>query len=191
MPKRTIKIREIVQDIRSGLTYLDLLEKYRLSSRQFQKVFSKLLKRGALEPSQLVSSLPVVKMKDYQVNSNHNEDNRRLIRDKVDFPLPVCKKDDRFVTGTIRDISERGIQIQGIVVNEGDVKTFIIPEHEPFVIEPVEFDAICRWAKKLDNDQECIAGFEVLKFSQGSLVDILVLMRFVSGQLKTQDIGEG
>lgn len=190
MTKRSIKIREVVRDVRAGLTYLDLLDKYRLNPKQFQKMFKKLLNKGAIDPRELMSSLPEMETKNHPGTDGFEEDMRRVARDTVDFPLPIYDKDDAESNGTIRDISERGIQIEGIPVHEGDVKTFIIPEHDPFVIDPIELDAICRWVKKQDDDQECLGGFEVLRFSQGNLADILVLMRFVYDQLKTQDIGK-
>ena len=188
MEKRSIKISEFVRDVKSGLTYVDLLETYRLNSKQFQKVFKKLVQKKSLKPSDLVSGLPEMKMEDYWASDYFDENTRRSVRDPVDFPLLVYDKYDTHTKGTIRDISERGIQIKGVLVYEGDLKTFVIPEHEPYVVDLIEFDAICRWAKKQYSDEEYLGGFEVLRFSQGSLADIVALMRYVSGQLKTQDL---
>jgi hypothetical protein len=41
--KRTIKAKDIVNDIRSGLTNLQLMEKYNLSSKGLQSIFTKLI----------------------------------------------------------------------------------------------------------------------------------------------------
>jgi hypothetical protein len=187
MAKRSIKIQDLVDDVRSGLTYLDLLKKYQLSSKQFQKVFEELLKRSSLNHGDLLSSIPAIELEECRDDGFFDCNTRRTSRDKVDFPLPVYDIEDMYTKGEILDISDRGIQIKGIKAYEGDLKTLVIPEHEPFVVDSIEFDAICRWVKRKLTDQEYITGFEVLSFSQGSLADILALIRFVSGQIKAHD----
>jgi hypothetical protein len=53
MAKRKISVDEIVTDVLAGLSDADLMEKYRLSRKQLDSMFQKLLDRGALRPSDL------------------------------------------------------------------------------------------------------------------------------------------
>ena len=54
--KRRIDTEELVADIRSGVTDVALVEKYKLSSRGLQRVFTKLLDSGALMADDLSGS---------------------------------------------------------------------------------------------------------------------------------------
>ena len=50
--KRTVLIRPFVEDIRLGLTDLELMEKYRVSEDELRFLFKKLAKRGVVRPDE-------------------------------------------------------------------------------------------------------------------------------------------
>jgi hypothetical protein len=51
--KREIKAREALKDIRSGMTDLALMDKYRITDRGLRSLFRKLLAAGLLNPREI------------------------------------------------------------------------------------------------------------------------------------------
>lgn len=59
MTKRRITARELLADIRKGLSDPTLMEKYKLSAQGLQSVFQKLLKAGVITQAELDSRTPI------------------------------------------------------------------------------------------------------------------------------------
>jgi hypothetical protein len=59
MEKRKITAREILKDIRAGLSDQDLMEKYTLSAQGLQSVFHKLVTAGAITQVELDDRVPI------------------------------------------------------------------------------------------------------------------------------------
>ena len=55
MSKRTIKAKDIINDIKSGKIYVHLLDKYKITPIEFRGVFRQLLNAQVVEPYQLLS----------------------------------------------------------------------------------------------------------------------------------------
>ncbi len=58
--KRTIKAKDIVNDIRKGLTDSQLMGRYGLSVKGLQGVFTKLVQAKAILPEELFDRAPVL-----------------------------------------------------------------------------------------------------------------------------------
>jgi hypothetical protein len=56
--KRTIWIRTFVEDVRSGLTDAELMEKHRVSEKELRLAFRKLVASHVLDPAELPSVHP-------------------------------------------------------------------------------------------------------------------------------------
>jgi hypothetical protein len=59
MEKRKITAREILRDVRSGLSDQDLMEKYTLSAQGLQSVFHKLVTAGVITQAELDDRVPI------------------------------------------------------------------------------------------------------------------------------------
>ncbi len=59
MERRNINANKAVEDIRSGYSDMDLMEKYKLSARGLHSLFGKLVKAGVLEQKELDSRGPL------------------------------------------------------------------------------------------------------------------------------------
>jgi len=59
MEKRKITAREVLRDIRSGLSDQDLMEKYTLSAQGLQSVFHKLVSAGVISQPELDDRVPI------------------------------------------------------------------------------------------------------------------------------------
>ncbi len=63
MPKPVLKIsvKQVLQDIRSGMDDEELMKKYNLSNRQIQRLFRKMIAEGFMSPMELANRLCVTK----------------------------------------------------------------------------------------------------------------------------------
>ncbi len=180
-PKRSIRAKDIAADIASGMTDLRLMAKYRLTSRGLDAVYQKLGelkliapresdgKRQAHSPAQTENLDFVEPLNDTTL--------RISPREIIDFPLRCYDADDPETIGDVRDLSEEGIGVKGLVSRPIEIRTLVIPISELYMPEPVVLEAICRWSARDETDGAPLAGFEVTKFVQGSLQEILDLIR--------------
>jgi hypothetical protein len=173
-PKRRIRAVDMVNDIRSGMTDPELMEKFQLSSSSLQWAFRKLLEAEAISPEEIYGRPPGTdEIVDFGAAY------RIITRYELDIPLSVHELNNTESTGTVKDISVNGVGIRGIEAAVDEIKTFIIPADELFGIERVEFEAICRWVKRDKIEGECSGGFEVLTVMKGNLKDLEMAIRSI------------
>ena len=142
-PKRKIKAKEIVNDIREGMSDPQLMEKHSLSSKGLQCIFKKLSEAKAISPCELFNRAPSVGDDTADVTNI-----RLLPRDFVEVPLPICDADDPKNMGTITDVTEKGLGIRGIRVATGETKTLVFFSDRLFPVGPFALQAQCRWVKE-------------------------------------------
>jgi hypothetical protein len=116
--KRTIKAGDIIRDIRSGMTVSQLIEQYRFSLKALRIVFRKLLNAGALTKEELDAQKSlyrdIVDLKGV----------RKWPRTPTTLPVRIYDSGNPFATGYVRDISEKGICVEGIEATVGEIKNF-------------------------------------------------------------------
>lgn len=157
--KRTIKAKEILNDIRSGMTPAQLINKYRFSTKSLRLIFRKLLEANIISKSELDDIRPL-----YHCSIDIRL--RRLPRRRLIFPVKIYEEGNPFKAGIVRDISERGVCIQGIEAAMGDVKNFIIRTGFFGEMSTLVFEAKCKWSRVENNSRrEIVAGFEITNIS--------------------------
>ncbi len=140
--KRKIEAKSIVNDIRAGLSNLELMEKYSLSSKGLLSAFNKLIASQAMEEDELAERIPGF---DDTVDINHA---REFPRCYPALGLPIFDKGNTEADYHVVDLTEKGVQVVGIEAEVGDVKTLVInAEGIDERIKPCDFDAQCRWVK--------------------------------------------
>jgi uncharacterized protein (DUF433 family) len=172
--KRRIGTREIVSDIRSGFTDLDLMEKYKLSSRGLQRVFTKLLDAGALLESDISGrdspyrdSVTLKKM-------------RGSIRSLPILSVGVYRRDNPNVHGRIRDLSEDGVGVLGLTATVGEVTTLVFMPDEALEIAQFSVQAKCRWFRHGEAGATCSAGFEITHISNKNFSELQKLLQLMT-----------
>ena len=171
--KIRIRIEEIVQDVRSGMSEYDLMDKYGLSSRGLQSAFRKLIAAKALRFEEMCGT-----------SSGHEDtceliESRRLSRNYVVFELPVVDVDDGNNSGWIRDLNERGLKVGGLKSSQGAVmRLLIVPEVEDFV--PIDFEAQCQWVSIDGRPGGSLAGFRITGISPKNLDQLRELIEFMT-----------
>jgi hypothetical protein len=169
--KRTIDARSFVEDLRSHMSDADLMNKYKLTVKGFQSALKKLVAAGVVASTELDG-------RSFECTDSVGVQGLRLLdRSLLDFPLPIYEENDPAVRGIVHDITEKGIGTVGIETEERDIRVFAIPADEFFLVEPVVFEANCRWAKRDDESGSIMAGFEIINVSKGSLTALRKLIQ--------------
>jgi hypothetical protein len=171
--KRTIKAKELSKDIRGGVTDEELKKKYGLTTSSLHRIFSKLVDANLISEEEI---------KQRQAESGGASDwsrHRRMQRNYVFVKLPIYDMDDILTEGLVVDITERGLQVDGIQSEIGDKKSFLIQADYFADVYPFSFDVVCRWINT--GSDGCItAGYEITNISEGGVEQLNKLIRMLS-----------
>jgi hypothetical protein len=154
--KRKIKASEIVADIRGGMTASQLAKKYRKSTREIQLIFRKLLDWKAVSQTELHARQCFAATRV-----------RRERRRRITFPLKIFDGGNPVDCGLVRDVSEKGVSIEGLEVGVGDVKNFIIRYGNRLQGSSFVFEAQCQWVNDIGEgrNRRILAGLEITNIS--------------------------
>jgi uncharacterized protein (DUF433 family) len=167
--KVVINIHQIVEDIKSGLTKSQLMQKYHLTPRGLRWVSMTLISSGTIAWQEIYDSLCTT------YDELVPDKLRRTKRYSLPFECPVYEAHNPGVVGKVRDIAEKGLGILGIKANVGEPKTLVIPKDEFGEFASFTFDAECRWITK-DPEGVFVGGFEICHVSIGSLKEFQLLL---------------
>ena len=168
---RVIRARDFVQDIRKGMSNSDLMKKYRLSAKGLRSVFRKLLDAKALTKNDILRRFLSTRSLRRMRNS------RRFPRKRIQYPLLVCDAETPQLKGFVRDISEKGIAVEGIEADRGDLRALMIRSNELTDTSTFEFVVECRWARPAEDSGEFpVSGFEITHISSGALEELMKLI---------------
>jgi hypothetical protein len=98
--------------------------------------------------------------------------------DRISYRVPIFELPDFRTEGTLRDITEKGFGVRGIDVGIGEIKEFVIPADDFVEIDPLVFEAECKWIEEEHGD--IVGGFEITDISEHTLSELRKLIRFVS-----------
>jgi hypothetical protein len=172
--KRRIDTKELVADIRSGVSDVELMEKYKLSSRGLQRVFNKLVDSGSVTSAD-VSSRSI---------SYHDSVTLKNVRGSI-RALPILsvgihERINPKVIGRIRDLSEVGVGVRGLEAMVGESKNLVVVPDEFLEIEPFSFEGKCRWSRVGGQGKTCNAGFKITDISESSFIQLQELLQLMT-----------
>jgi hypothetical protein len=143
-------IREIMDDMRSGLGDVPIMEKYQISP----EVFSHIKRQFRLE-QQISRHRPV---------ATSGIERRLFPRQEPLYRITVSDEDDPRIRGIILDIHTKGIGTVGMTVWADEMKTLVI-RSKPFNAHATfRFEAKCQWSM-INDWGECVAGFSITRIS--------------------------
>ena len=172
--KLVIKAGDLVRDIRSGLTEAQIMEKYKLSHVGIRSAFNKLVEAGVMAAGEIYGR------SEGLADTVAIEQVRGESREYIEVILQIHEIGCPQVKGAVRDISERGVGVRGIAAKPDDKKTFLLNSDRFFSIGPLVFEAVCKWSKKDEESGECVAGFEITKINDRTLLELRELLRLIS-----------
>ena len=175
--KNIIKASKLVADVRLRVSDAELMEKYRLSQDQLQKVFERLVEKRALRKAELEERGTLF---DDPRNRNLT---RRAPRYYLKVPLRVARVDNPCREGIITDLSESGFRSRYLEARVGEVSSFAILSFVPLEEAQVTVTAACRWTVPECDEQDLDeAGFEILAPSKQTRRELRsMIKRFVWG----------
>jgi hypothetical protein len=165
MSKRTIKAKEIVSDIRSGMSSRQLMDKYRISANSLHNLFRKLVHMKIVQIREVQALLSST------LEESDFKDRRKDQRYYVFVQLPIYDVDDLLREGQVVDLSKGGLRITGLPAKVGDKKDFLIQADCFASIIPFVFEAECRWASKT-KEGVWFAGFQITGIPEKGLEEL-------------------
>jgi hypothetical protein len=181
--KKQINGRNVIDDVRSGMTDLELQVKYGLSTKGLCTIYEKLVDSGVISHSELSKCSGL-----YSLRSGHKESRSHPRADLV-VRVPVYDLGTGSI-GLLRDISETGLRVAGIEVMVGQARTFQVPVDMFMQAEPLLIFAECKWTKtRRKRTEYVVAGFEIIDLSANdrdtlqNFISVLLLSE--SGHWKT------
>jgi len=167
--KKELDAKNLIFDIRCGMTDSQLMNKYRLSYKGLQSALKKLITVQAISSEELYECFPLYEQMTV-------DDLRKIATSPIPHPVPICELDDSSVIGQIRHLTERGVAIEGMAIKVGEIKILVIDAHEYLPSEPFKFKAQCRWVRKKSTG-EYVAGLEIIKISDRAMEELQYLTR--------------
>jgi hypothetical protein len=158
--KRQINGKNIIDDLRSGMTDWELQMKYRLSTNGLCRIYEKLVERGAMSHSELSGWSPF-----YSLITCYKE-SRSCPRAGLGTRVPIYDLATGSI-GILRDISVRGMRVAGLPASVGQARKFQIPIDMFMQAAPLLIVVECKWAKRKGKMKEYIvAGFKIIELSE-------------------------
>jgi uncharacterized protein (DUF433 family) len=164
----------VVEDIRAGMSDSELMNKYSLSSEGLRRAFERLLEAKVIAPDDLYGA------SSYPFDSVSVENRREVPRFNLANRVVIYEVKHPEIKGVLTNIAEKGIAITGIGAAIGDYKTFIIPAVSFVQIDPIRFDAECKWGGQDAITGEWRCGFEIMNISRTCWDDLKRLVQTVS-----------
>jgi hypothetical protein len=171
--KRTIKAKDIVNDIRAGMTDHQLMEKYRLSVKGLQSIFTKLEQVKAVKHSDLYGRTPWY---DDTVNVGSM---RNLPRNYMALSVIIHEAKNPMNKGVVVDLTEKGVRATGIQVRENQTTRFVVDSGDLVEIGLITFEATCMWVRQHE-DGTRNSGFEITSISERDVGKLRQLIQDLS-----------
>ena len=160
-PRVKISAAEFVQDLRTGMTSCELMNKYSVTARELDGVLAQ-LKKALVDPAKVYGRA------SQDATAGTADKIRFFRRYKIELPVVISDANNPAIRGEVRDVSERGIGVQKMDTNVDEIRSLVVLANEFFSINPFGFEAQCRWTCPTTDDRRLLAGFEIIKISEES-----------------------
>jgi PilZ domain len=183
--KRSVKAIDIIRDLRSGMTFPQLIHKYKISLKALRFVFRKLLDVGAIKKDELAAQAALYR------DTGNLKGVRKCLRTTTTFPVRIYDSGNPFTTGYVLDISTKGVCVKGIEAVVGEIMNFIVRSGAFGQAQTFVFEGKCRWVRKEQlSVKEWVAGFEITNISSLDSSELQKLIRSVDDQHLERRISE-
>lgn len=172
--KRKIRAKDIVADVRAGLSNAQIMEKHQLSASGLKGIFDKLVHAELLLEIELAG-----RDLEHAEISGEFKAPKETPRSYMVFQLPLYDLDDLTVEGRVHDISEHDLMAVGITAQVGEVKRLLIQADEFADVYPFTFDAVCRSAETQGGPDELTTTFEITSISEVGREELKKLCRLL------------
>ncbi len=151
---------DMLEDLRSGTSNSELMQKYGLSAWGLQRAFQTLMQEKAIAEEELSST------SQSEVDTVSVEDKRNTPRQDLAVEVVIYELRRPTIRGALVNVNRTGVAIKGIQSNIGEVMTLVIPAVNFVEVHPIRFEAQCKWAVKDAITRAWHSGFEITGISQ-------------------------
>ncbi len=174
VPTKTIHAGMILNDILTGCTGTQLMEKFGLTPRGLQTVLKKLVHSRILGIADL--GLELYLRLEANVPGNIRGDERL----RLDFEVSICDVERPDTVGTVRDISEKGVGTKGIEAKVDEIKTLMVVGDMLGQVSPFVFTAKCRWIGTSSSGGDRLAGFQIIRIPESDSRQLKRLVELIT-----------
>ena len=178
--KKSIKSSKITADIRAGITDSQMMEKYGLTAADLDHVFKQLVAAGVISAGEIERQSRLDTQDQDQQQQDGEPVKRELPRNYMVVSVPIFEAKNLLNEGTIIDVSEKGLKIQGIRTMEGEKKGLLVQGDEFHDVYPFVFDAVCRWTQTDGSTGDTVAGYQITAITDQSLEELRKLIAALS-----------
>jgi hypothetical protein len=165
-PKKKIKVIDLVNDIREGLSDTALANKYQLSYRGLQSALRKLVY------GQFVTQAELDARPGCGADTVEIDDMRKVLRSFPALAVAIHDEKNPEKKGVVVNITEKGVGTTGILTKVDEVKSLVVQVGQYSEFDPIRFEAKCRWFKQKGANRNCTAGFEITNISEKALKEL-------------------
>lgn len=168
--KKEVRARAVVRDLRSGSEPTEIMEKYKLSDKGFRSVLRKLVVAGLLKRSE-------VRRFEKKFPGLFVGDLRLATRKAIKFPLLICDLNTPEAKGFVRNISWKGLAVEGVDAPVGEIMVLKVLSSELAECSTFVLEAKCVWSEdRGTEDAETVAGFEITSITKSALEELRKLI---------------
>ena len=160
MPRRAIEPKEIVKEILSGTTDVQLMEKYDLSVIDLENVFRQLLDMRA------INHIDVLAWSVFGNKVISTEHIRLFPRDNLGFAVPIFEPSHPEIEGYVKNVSQKGLCVGGVSATVNETKSFSIALDMSRQVVSHPFEVRCRWTCHDQVLGEIISGYSIAESSR-------------------------
>jgi len=168
------KAEAVLDDIRSDMIDSEIMHKYRITAKELRVVYRELFESRAVEAAELYCR-PV-----YWDNNIDSEPRREFPRLLLAFILPVHDAENPQLKGIVADVTEKGMKLEGLETEVGQKRKLVVNPSRFGDLDPIEFEAECRWNSKQGMENKPVAGFKITDISEAALHELRRFIRFVT-----------
>ncbi|MBI5249659.1 MAG: hypothetical protein HY912_09205 [Desulfomonile tiedjei] len=169
------RIDEIIDDVRSGITDSDLIEKYHISAKSLKYLLNQLLNQGRMSGAALY-------WRPLMCDDSVETESRRLLpRYLVASLIPAHYEENPEAKGWVFDINERGVRICGLTAKPGEVKRLVFLVRQMKEMRNIVAEAECRWFAMEGPEARPFAGFKIISITPENLLALRELIRQITG----------
>jgi hypothetical protein len=171
--EKTLNTKEILNDIKDGLTDFEIIEKHRLSGQELKKALHELF--GA----HLLTAKDAFLRPIFYDQTLDTERRRTVPREYLLLLIPVYDAQRPEHKGWLTDVSEMGCGVRGISVSPGQRLRLAIDSKELSQSGLIAFDALCCWSVTNVPDADPVAGLEIINIGLSDKQRLKELIRLI------------
>jgi hypothetical protein len=184
--------KEIIEDLRAGMTNDELMEKHRLSRTELRDLFEQLANSGTLQKKDGAYVIP-----NWQIPRRHliwtdQIAGHGIKRRYVVVSTLVYDAFEPEVKGQLAEVAGHRILTKGIGCTLHQPATLVVQSEYFRLGKPLVFDAKCDWVRPLQSGEPSTAEFTITNMAdcvQQEFLEFIELLTFAPGEKSQAYVG--